>query len=193
MKFLCVECDEQMRLIGTKGPDRGSMSVLFKCGACGKQTAMLTNSMETQMVSSLGVSIGGRTTEAEPMEMLRSSLITDDEESHAPPAPSSGRTSHDASHAPAAEAGHSVETARSVEAGPEQGESTSKCPFTGMVNEAMSATELEWSDEARERMERIPVFVRPMVQRGIEDHARAKGLTRIDGDVLAAVRGEIGM
>ncbi|NNF03927.1 MAG: hypothetical protein HKN17_05635 [Rhodothermales bacterium] len=137
---------------------------------------MLTNSMETQMVSSLGVSIGGRVSQPEPMEMLRSSLITEDEptlespEDGAAPEPSP------------------IEATR-----PAAGEGASKCPFTGMVNDAMSATRLEWTDEARERMERIPDFVRPMVQRSIEDHAEARGLTRIDRAVLDAVRGEIGM
>lgn len=172
MKFLCVECDEQMKLMGTKGPDRGSMTVLFECASCGKQTAMLTNSMETQMVSSLGVSIGGRTSKPEPMEMLRSSLITEDGDGAAP-APES---------APAPEADRAS-----------SGDGASKCPFTGMVNEAMTSGDLEWTDEARERMERIPSFVRPMVQRGIENHARAKGLTRIDRGVLEAVRKDMGM
>lgn len=175
MKFLCVECDEQMNLTGTKGPERGSMTVLFECASCGKQTAMLTNSMETQMVSSLGVSIGGRTSKPKPMEMLRSSLITEDGDARAT----------DLSQ---------PEPARRPEAEPaSSGDGASKCPFTGMVNEAMTSGDLEWTDEARERMERIPSFVRPMVQRGIEDHARAKGLSRIDRGVLEAVRKDIGM
>lgn len=175
MKFLCVECDEQMSLTGTEGPDSGSMTVLFECASCGKQTAMLTNSMETQMVSSLGVSIGGRTSKPEPMEMLRSSLITEDGD-----AATEDSSKPDSTPRPAAERASS-------------GDGASKCPFTGMVNEAMEGDELEWTDEARERMERIPSFVRPMVQRGIEDHARAKGLTRIDRGVLEAVRKDIGM
>jgi hypothetical protein len=42
---------------------------------------MLTNAMETQMVRSLGVKIGGRTVPAEPMEMVRTSLAQKAEES----------------------------------------------------------------------------------------------------------------
>ena len=74
MKFLCVECDEAMKLQGTRGPDAGAMTVVFGCPSCGKETAMLTNPMETQMVRSLGVKIGGRTVPAEPMEMVTNSL-----------------------------------------------------------------------------------------------------------------------
>ena len=74
MKFLCVACDQAMKLIRTEGPTEGSMMVVFSCPDCGKETAMLTNTMETQMVRSLGVTIGGRTVPAEPMEMVRNSL-----------------------------------------------------------------------------------------------------------------------
>jgi hypothetical protein len=75
MKFLCVGCDEAMTLKETRGPDEGSMSVLFGCPSCGREIAMLTNPMETQMVRSLGVAIGGRTAAPEPMETLRGSLV----------------------------------------------------------------------------------------------------------------------
>ena len=74
MKFLCVECDEAMRLAETRGPDRGSMTVVFGCPACGRQTAMLTNASETQVVRSLGVKIGGQSVPAEPMEGIRTGL-----------------------------------------------------------------------------------------------------------------------
>ena len=59
MKFLCVSCDEAMKLTRTAPPDAaGSLSVLFTCPACDRQIAMLTNAFETDMVSSLGVRIG---------------------------------------------------------------------------------------------------------------------------------------
>ena len=59
MKFLCVTCDEPMKLTRTAPPDAaGSLSVLFTCPACDHQIAMLTNALETEMVSSLGVRIG---------------------------------------------------------------------------------------------------------------------------------------
>lgn len=76
MKFLCVPCDEPMLLEKALGPDDGSMSIVYRCPSCSRDMAMLTNRMETQMVRSLGVKIGGRSAEAKPMEMLRSSLAT---------------------------------------------------------------------------------------------------------------------
>lgn len=58
MKFLCVACDEPMKLQNTTPPDGGSLTVLYACPSCGQQTAMLTNPYETQLVRSLGVKIG---------------------------------------------------------------------------------------------------------------------------------------
>lgn len=58
MKFLCVPCDTPMKLQATAPPDRGSLSVVYGCPACGYEMAMLTNPYETQLVQSLGVKIG---------------------------------------------------------------------------------------------------------------------------------------
>lgn len=58
MKFLCVVCDQQMKLERTVGPDRGSVTLIYACPSCGYPVAMMTNPHETQVVSSLGVSIG---------------------------------------------------------------------------------------------------------------------------------------
>ncbi len=70
MKFLCVECDQQMAFAERQLPGDGTLAATFKCPKCGKVVAMLTNPMETQLVSSLGVEIGGRTVPAEPFEMV---------------------------------------------------------------------------------------------------------------------------
>ena len=58
MKFLCVPCDTPMKLLETRGPEAGSMSLVYSCPACGYEMAMLTNPLETQTVASLGVEIG---------------------------------------------------------------------------------------------------------------------------------------
>lgn len=58
MKFLCVPCDQPMRLAEVAPPDRGSLAVRYACPTCGYEMAMLTNPYETQVVSSLGVRIG---------------------------------------------------------------------------------------------------------------------------------------
>lgn len=61
MKFLCVPCDEPMKLAETRPPDRGAMTVVYRCPNCEHTIAMLTNPFETEVVSSLGVKIGGKT------------------------------------------------------------------------------------------------------------------------------------
>ena len=58
MKFLCLECNQPMKLYESSPPDRGSIEVKYECPECLHQIAMLTNPLETQVVSSLGVSIG---------------------------------------------------------------------------------------------------------------------------------------
>ena len=57
MKFLCVSCDEPMKLIDTQPPERGSLTVLYRCSTCSHEIAMLTNPYETQVVGSLGVKV----------------------------------------------------------------------------------------------------------------------------------------
>src|SRR5207249_11430476 len=75
MKFLCLDCDAPMKLHGTEGPDEGSLTVTFRCPECGFRVAMLTNPFETQMVKSLGVTVGHAPTAApEPFQHLRGAM-----------------------------------------------------------------------------------------------------------------------
>jgi hypothetical protein len=76
VKFLCIDCDEQMRFDERQQPGDGTFAAAFTCGRCGRRIAMLANPMETQLVESLGVKIGGRTLEPEPMEIVRGALVT---------------------------------------------------------------------------------------------------------------------
>lgn len=76
MKFLCVECDRPMEFEERAAPGDGTLAVTFTCPGCGRQVAMLTNPMETQLVSSLGVKIGGRTVPAQPLETIRTHVTT---------------------------------------------------------------------------------------------------------------------
>jgi proto-chlorophyllide reductase subunit len=57
-------------------PGDGTLAASFKCPACGRSVAMLTNPMETQLVASLGVEIGGRTVPAQPLETVRKMVTT---------------------------------------------------------------------------------------------------------------------
>jgi hypothetical protein len=141
MKFLCVSCDESMKLIEVPPADRGSLSVLYRCPDCAHEIAMLTNPAETQVVGSLGIDI---------------------------------------------------------RAGGESAESESKCPFASMVQEAGSdaddaSTGLQWSEDARTRLDDLPEFARPLARDGVEKFARERGLDRVDTDVLDDARRSLGM
>lgn len=74
MKFLCVGCDAVMGFAERELPGDGTMTAVFTCPACGREVAMLTNPMETQLVASLGVKVGGRTIEEQPFELIRGSV-----------------------------------------------------------------------------------------------------------------------
>ena len=170
MKFLCVRCDEAMKLERVERPEEdGSLGVVFACAACGNRVAMLTNPMETQLVRALDVRIGGRSSPVQPMEFVRSMLA------------SRGESNVDAASSSAA----------AGEAAPQ-----SKCPFSAMANlaaEPPDMTGCAWSPEAERRLERIPEFIRPMVRQGIEQFAAERGHRRITEDVMAEARGALGM
>jgi len=74
MKFLCLDCDDIMEFAERQLPGDGTLAAVFKCGSCNREMAMLTNPMETQFVSSMGIKIGGREVPAQPMELARTSL-----------------------------------------------------------------------------------------------------------------------
>jgi hypothetical protein len=94
MKFLCLACDEVMEFAERQLPGDGTLAAVFVCGKCEREMALLTNPMETQFVSSMGIKIGGREVPAQPMEGVRGSLeggrdgaFTDEEQ---PPATAPG-------------------------------------------------------------------------------------------------------
>lgn len=167
MKFLCVECDEPMRLEKSQGPDEGSLTVTFACPACGRRVAMLTNPFETQLIRSLGVKVGGRTEPVAPFEHLRSSLASQRPEAFEEGAP-----------APQGESA----------AGP-------GCPFAGMIaaEEAAEQSGMAWSLEAAARVDRIPAFIRPMAKKAIERYALGKGYRTVTEAVMDEARTALGM
>jgi hypothetical protein len=76
VKFLCIECDRQMAFEERRLPGDGTLAVAFRCPACGRAVALLANPFETQLVSSLGVVIGGRTVPPQPLETVRGMVAT---------------------------------------------------------------------------------------------------------------------
>jgi hypothetical protein len=163
MKFLCLSCDEGMKLETTKGPREGSLEAIFACPRCHYQIVMLTNPWETQLVQTLGVTIGGRAAPARPYEQILDSLIGFESE------------------------GKGVDAVEQAGSG---------CPFAGMVGQAEqaeSAAGVQWVDAAKVRLERIPSFIRPIVQRAIERYAIEQGYQLITDVIMDEARLRLGM
>src|SRR3954468_5065097 len=157
MKFLCLDCDEPMKLHSTAGPDEGSLNVTFRCPECGFRVAMLTNPFETQMVRSLGVKVGGRTVPETPFENLRSTMA-------------GARTD---AFEPTAEVawGSPFAAALGGDAG-------------AAATPAQASAAVTWEASAERRLANIPSFIRPMAKRSIERFAEGKGYTTITEDVM---------
>jgi hypothetical protein len=81
MKFLCIDCDAQMTFSERQQPGDGTFAASFTCPRCGRSVALLANPMETQLVSALGVRIGGTELDApaEPMELTRGAVAARDD------------------------------------------------------------------------------------------------------------------
>ena len=163
MKFLCLDCDEPMKLHGTDDPADGSLSITFRCPECGFRIAMLTNPFETQMVRSLGVKIGGRSAPPTPFEHLRASMADARPDAFGP---------ETASAEPAAACPFGAMLEQGAVAPP---------------------AAVAWSAEAAARMDRVPEFIRPMARRAIERFAEAKGYGTVTDAVMDEARGAFGM
>ena len=53
-----------------------------------------------------------------------------------------------------------------------------------VVNETPDEDPLPWTAEAEDRLQRVPQFMRPMVRKAIELHARARGLPEVTADTV---------
>ena len=170
MKFLCVECDKVMDFAERQVPGDGTLAAVFTCGSCDREIAMLTNPMETQLISSLGVKIGGREVPAQPMELARTSL----------------------------EGGRDDAFVLSEDIPLASGESALASDDPGTRGEGASAGEatavrIVWTSEATGRLERGPSFVRGMVKRIYTDWAREKGVSEITPESMDRARTELGL
>lgn len=174
MKFLCVACDQAMRLQGTAGPDEGSLTVTFGCPTCGHRIAMLTNPWETQLVRTLGVKVGGAPAEAPPFAAVRAGLARQRESALVDGAPAGPAAGPDA-----------------AAAAPGDGPG---CPFAAMIGGAApDAATVAWTPEAEGRLERIPGFIRPMARQAIERFARERGYGTVTDEVMDQARDFMGM
>ncbi len=187
MKFVCLNCETYMTFEKVEQPAEGSLGVFFGCPSCGAKFSMVTNPGETQMVSSLGVKLGGRTTPAEPFEMTRSTLK---EEALA----GAGQM---AAYLNEKIRGGQQAGAATNPAGQSKPETKSSgCPFSAMVAQmglgssgsqakpGSATSEFTWSPDAKDKLERLPAFVRPLVQSSVEAYARKHGYKTITLQVM---------
>ena len=187
MKFVCLNCETYMNFEKVEKPGEGTLGVFFGCPSCNAKFSMVTNPGETQMVSSLGVKLGGRTVEAEPFEMTRGTLKDE-------AAASSGQM---AAYLNEKIQGGQPAAAVTVATAVTPGEKSSGgCPFSAMVaemglasdgkpsNAGAAITEFAWSVDAKEKLDRLPSFVKPMVQSSVEAFARKQGYKTITLQVM---------
>ncbi len=167
MKFLCLECDEVMGFAERQLPGDGTLAAVFTCGSCGREMAMLTNPMETQLVSSLGVQIGGRAVPEQPMELVRTSLADGRNDAFEQPASPPVGISGDI---------------------PRQSPPTPDSPPAGAGGNAPV-----WSAEALERLEKVPRFVRGMVKRIYTEYAREHGIEEMTPARMDRARSDLGL
>lgn len=169
MKFLCLDCDEVMSFAERQVPGDGTLAAVFSCGGCGREMAMLTNPMETQMVSSMGVKIGGREIPEQPMELTRSQLQGARPDAFEPEGDPG-----------ATDAGEPPEIG-----GPRAGEEE---------GDASAPTDrVQWSEQAVERLQLVPSFVRGMVKRIYTDYARERGIRRMTPETMDRARSDLGL
>ncbi len=183
MKFVCLNCETYMNFEKVEKPGEGTLGVFFGCPSCNAKFSMVTNPGETQMVSSLGVKLGGRTVEAEPFEMTKGTLKTE-------ATPASGQmAAYLNEKIQGGQPAVSVAAASPAKA-PEK---ASGCPFSAMVAEmgltnsgkpANGASEFTWTADAKEKLDRLPAFVKPMVQGSVETYARKQGFKTITLQVM---------
>lgn len=91
MKFLCLDCDAVMEFSERRLPGDGTLTAVFACPSCKRETAMLANPMETQLVSGLGVQVGGRSVPEQPLEVVRGSMAGSSETGLVDRNPTAGR------------------------------------------------------------------------------------------------------
>ena len=187
MKFVCLNCETYMNFEKVEKPGEGTLGVFFGCPSCNAKFSMVTNPGETQMVSSLGVKLGGRTVEAEPFEMTRGTLK---DEAAAGPSQMAAYLNEKI------QGGQPAAAVTAATSGTPGEKSSSGCPFSAMVAEmgltsggkpaggGVATPEFAWSPDAKEKLDRLPSFVKPMVQSSVEAYARKQGYKTITLQVM---------
>lgn len=186
MKFVCLNCETYMTFQKVEKPAEGSLGVFFGCPSCNAKFSMVTNPGETQMVSSLGVQLGGRTAAAEPFEMTRGTLKQEATAGAGQMAAYLNEKIQGGKPAP-------TQTPAGTTASAGEEKSSGGCPFSAMVaqmgltssgSQTGTDSAFTWTADAKERLERLPSFVKPMVQSSVEAYARKHGYATITLQVM---------
>jgi hypothetical protein len=190
MKFVCLKCETYMTFEKVEKPAEGSLGVFFECPSCQSRFSMVTNPGETQMVSSLGVQLGGRTVDHTPLEMTRGGLEDN----------VSAGIGQMAAYLNEKIQGGQIATpaASSTSSLAESGSSSEGggCPFSAMVaqmglgssgstgSSTPAGEQLLWTPDAQEKLAKIPSFVQPMVKSSVETYARKNGFSTVTLQVM---------
>lgn len=179
MKFVCLNCETYMSLEKVEKPEEGSLGVFFACPSCSAKFSMVTNSGETNMMNALGLKLSPKSAPETSMEGLRA-LAGNGQSASAMTKPAVSTPAVSAAAASPAKA-------------PEK---ASGCPFSAMVAEmgltssgkpasgGSSPSEFAWTADAKEKLDRLPAFVKPMVQGSVETYARKQGFKTITLQVM---------
>jgi hypothetical protein len=179
MKFVCLNCETYMSLEKVEKPEEGSLGVFFACPSCSAKFSMVTNSGETSMMNALGLKLSPKSAPETSMEGLRTLA-------------GNGQSASDMTKPAASTPAVSVAAASPAKA-PEK---ASGCPFSAMVAEmgltssgkpasgGSSPSEFTWTADAKEKLDRLPAFVKPMVQGSVETYARKQGFKTITLQVM---------
>ncbi len=176
MKFVCLNCETYMSLEKVEKPEEGSLGVFFTCPSCSAKFSMVTNSGETNMMNALGLKLSPKSAPETSMEGLKALV-------------GNGHTAPAAAKHTAPAPAISPAAASPAKAG----EKASGCPFSAMVAEmgltssgkpASGVSEFTWTVDAKEKLDRLPAFVKPMVQSSVEVYARNQGLKTITLQVM---------
>ena len=171
MKFLCIPCDEVMTFAERQLPGDGTMAAVFTCPRCTREIAMLANPMETQIVSGLGIRIGGRTVPAQPLELTLGAMQSVRTDALAEGAEDGREEAAEVSRAEAVAGSHAEAAAGSH----------------------AEARRVVWSEAAMGRLANVPSFVRGMVKRIYTDYAAERGIDVITPAVMDRARSDLGL
>lgn len=183
MKFLCMKCNSFMDFESKEQVATLRLGITFACSECGYKVAMVTNPGETQLVTGLGVKIGGRTIPPEPMEFTKGAIK--------PEAPGAAADAMAKCPFPGMLAG--TESKDSGIANAMTGMSGMMAGMAEVAAGKSNGPAVAWTAAAEKRLENVPDFVRALAKSGIEQYARDNNFPEVNDQVMDEYREKVGM